>query len=164
MNAAEFTVLGVDHGLNRTGYAVITQAGHKFTCLTGGTIVTTPRESLEQRLKHIYDELSAIIQQWQPGAMAVEEAIYAQNVRTALLMGQARGAVLIAGANAGLKIAQYAPKKIKSAVVGNGSAAKEQVQFMVSRILGLTQPPESFDTTDAMAVAICHLNRLKINP
>lgn len=154
-------VLGVDHGINRTGYAIITKTGHNLNCLTYGTILTTPREAFNQRLKQIYTELIRIIGEWQPAVMVVEEAIYAQNIKTALLMGHARGAVLLAGANAGLAIAEYTPRKIKSAVVGNGAASKEQVQFMVSRILGLTQKPESYDAADAMAVAICHLNRPK---
>jgi len=157
----EDRVLGVDHGINRTGYAIIRRSGSSFDCLTFGTIVTTPREPFNQRLKHIYGELIRIIGEWQPKVMVVEEAIYAQNVKTALLMGHARGAVLLAGANSDLEIAEYTPKKIKSAVVGHGSASKEQVQFMVTRILGLSQKPESFDAADAMAVAICHLNRPK---
>lgn len=161
MSDGEDRVLGIDHGITRTGYAIVIRAGSKFNCLTYGTITTTPREPFNQRLKHIYTELVRIIGEWHPNIMAVEEAIYAQNVKTALAMGHARGAVLLAGANSDLNIAEYTPKKIKSAVVGNGSASKEQVQFMVSRILGLSQKPESFDAADAMAVAICHLNRPK---
>ncbi len=155
----EVRVLGVDHGINRTGYALVTRDGSRFQCLTCGTITTTPRDAFNQRLKQIYDGLLNVIREWQPNVIAVEEAIYAQNVKTALLMGHARGAVLLAGANSNLTIAEYSPKKIKSAVVGNGAASKEQVLFMVSRILGLAHQPESFDAADAMAVAICHLNR-----
>lgn len=154
-------VLGVDHGITRTGYAIVKRTGSGFNCLTYGTILTTPREPFNRRLKKIYTELINIIREWHPNIMAVEEAIYAQNVKTALLMGHTRGAVLLAGANSDLEIAEYTPKKIKSAVVGNGSASKEQVQYMVSHILGLSQRPESFDEADAMAVAICHLNHPK---
>ena len=158
----ELRVIGVDHGINRTGYAIVSKNGSKLSCLNHGSIVTTPREAFNLRLKHIYTELLQIIEVWKPSIMVVEEAIYAQNIKTALLMGHARGAVLLAGANAGLTIAEYPPTKIKSAVVGNGLASKEQVQYMVSRILGLSHEPESFDAADAMAAAICHLNRPNI--
>ncbi|MFA4920781.1 MAG: crossover junction endodeoxyribonuclease RuvC [Candidatus Neomarinimicrobiota bacterium] len=161
MTGEELRVLGVDHGINRTGYAIVTLHGSCLKCLTQGTIVTSPSEQFNQRLKSIYTELTQIIKEWQPSIMAVEEAIYAQNVKTALLMGHARGAVLLAGANNDIAIAAYTPKKIKLAVVGNGAASKEQVQFMVSRLLNLPQKPESLDAADAMAVAICHLNRQK---
>jgi len=161
MIAEELRVLGVDHGINRTGFAIVARHNSQLACLSQGTIVTTPRDPFSQRLKHIYMELTRIIKEWQPHIMVVEEAIYAQNVKTALLMGQARGTVLLAGANSGLPLAEYTPKKIKLAVVGNGAASKEQVQFMVSRLLNLSQKPESMDAADAMAVAICHLNRPK---
>lgn len=155
-------VLGVDHGLLQTGYGVVTREPQRIVCLDWGVIVTSPRQPLAQRLRRIYAELEAVIQRWTPDVLAIEAAIYAQNVRTALLMGQARSAALLAGANRELPIFEYSPKKIKSAVVGNGSATKDQVRFMVSRILELPERKLSYDAADALAVGICHVNQLQL--
>ncbi len=159
MNDNPLRVLGVDHGLNRTGYGLIAASSNQMQCLDFGVIETDADQPFHMRLQSIYQALTAIIAQWTPEVMAVEEAIYAQNVRTALLMGHARGAVLLAGAHAGLSIQAYPPKKIKMAVTGYGNASKEQVQFMVTRLLRLTAQPCTFDVTDALAVAICHLHQ-----
>jgi len=155
-------VLGVDHGLLHTGYGVVAREPQRVVCLDWGVIVTSPRQSLAQRLQRIYGELGAVIQRWKPDVMAIEAAIYAQNVRTALLMGQARSAALLAGANRELPIFEYSPKRIKSAVVGNGSATKDQVRFMVSRILGLPERALNYDAADALAAGICHMHQLQL--
>jgi len=155
-------VIGVDHGLHHTGYGLLSKTNQQISCLAWGTIDTSPQTPLARRLKTIYDELLAIIQRWTPTVMAIESAIYAQNVRTALLMGQARGAALLAAANVELEIFEYSPKKIKSAVVGNGAATKEQVRFMITRILQMSERDIPFDASDALAAGICHLNQLQL--
>lgn len=170
MNDQVRRVIGIDHGVQHTGWGIVYPEGSQFKAQAFGTIETDNKTPFHQRLKQIYDALSQIIAQYQPQEMAVEEAIYAQNVKTALLMGQARGTVLLAGANAGLPIFEYTPKKIKSATVGNGAATKEQVQFMVRRILNLTDAVLTqhgisalgFDVSDALAVAICHLQQARL--
>lgn len=155
-------VIGVDHGLHHTGYGIVVKTNQVIACLAWGTINTSPQHSMARRLQQIYRELRGVIECWTPAVMALESAIYAQNVRTALIMGQARGAALLAAANAALEIFEYAPKKIKSAVVGNGAATKEQVRFMVSRILDLPEKALPFDAADALAAGICHLNQLQL--
>jgi crossover junction endodeoxyribonuclease RuvC len=169
VNSQVRRVIGIDHGVQRTGWGIVYPEGGQFKAQAFGAIETDSQAPFDQRLKQIYDALTKVIAQYQPQEMAVEEAIYAQNVKTALLMGQARGTVLLAGANAGLPIFAYTPKKIKSATVGNGAASKEQVQFMVRRILNLTDEVLiqhgvrvlGLDVSDALAVAICHLQQAR---
>ncbi|PIS27414.1 MAG: crossover junction endodeoxyribonuclease RuvC [Candidatus Marinimicrobia bacterium CG08_land_8_20_14_0_20_45_22] len=158
----EIRVIGVDHGIHHTGYGVLKKTSDKIVCLDQGSIDTSPNEPFPQRLQKIYNGLFAVIQNWRPDTMAVEEAIYAQNIHTALMMGHARGVVLLAGVNSGVEICEYAPKKIKSSVVGNGNATKEQVRFMVSRILGIDEKSLQLDASDALAAAICHLNQNRL--
>lgn len=155
-------VLGVDHGLHHTGYGVLQKEGNRIQCLCWGSVDTKTRDPFPRRLHRIYEGLMEIIGRWEPSVMAVEAAIYAQNVRTAISMGHARGAALLAGAHAELEIFEYSPKKVKSSVVGNGAAAKEQVRFMVSRILNLPLKKISLDASDALAVGLCHLNQTVI--
>jgi len=155
-------VIGVDHGLHHTGYGLLIKENNQISCLGWGTVDTSPKTPFAQRLKKIYHELIEIIERWTPDVMAIESAIYAQNVRTALLMGHARGAALLAAANSELEIFEYSPKKIKSAVVGNGAATKEQVRFMITRILNLSAKDIPFDAADALAAGICHLNQLQL--
>ncbi len=159
---SEIRVIGLDHGIHHTGYGLLTQKNHQISCLGWGTIDTSPAMVFAQRLRKIYTELIEIITQWQPSVMAIESAIYAQNVKTALLMGHARGAALLAAANSDLEIFEYPPKKIKSAVVGNGTATKEQVRFMITRILNLPEKDIPFDASDALAAGLCHLNQLRL--
>ncbi|RLA89764.1 MAG: crossover junction endodeoxyribonuclease RuvC [Deltaproteobacteria bacterium] len=155
-------VLGIDHGLHHTGYGCVWQTGSRLRCIGWGVITTTAKTSLAQRLNKIFEELLIVIDRWQPDTLAVEAAIYAQNIRTALLMGHARGVALLAGASRNLEIFEYSPKKIKSAVVGNGAASKDQVRYMVTRILDLPEPALPPDASDALAVGICHLNQWKL--
>ena len=152
-------VIGVDPGIHHTGYGIIEQVGGKIRYLESGTITTNPRSFFPARLQKIYNELGRIVEIWRPTEMAIEETIYAQNVQTALKLGQARGVVVLAGANSGLSIAEYSPKKVKLSVVGNGAASKEQVKYMITRLLGLAVTPASLDESDGLAIAICHFNQ-----
>jgi crossover junction endodeoxyribonuclease RuvC len=152
-------IIGLDHGILHTGYGILSKEQLKIKCLGWGTIDTSPDWDFSRRLQKIYQELLGVIDRWQPQEMAIEAAIYAQNVKTALLMGQARGAALLAGINSGLKIFEYSPKKIKSAVVGYGAATKQQVQFMIIRLLNLPEKEIPLDASDALAAGYCHLNQ-----
>lgn len=152
-------VLGIDCGTEYTGFGIVelAQSG-RLHCLTCGAIKLSPRESLPARLQRIYIRLQELIREHQPDQVAIEDVFYALNVKSALKLGQVRGVAMLAAAVAGLKVAEYAPLSIKSAVVGYGKAEKQQVQSMVTRLLALAEPPESADASDALAIAICHLH------
>lgn len=114
--------------------------------------------TLPARLDQVFRELSAELERWQPDAVAIEEVFYSVNAKSALKLGQVRGVALLAAARAAIPVAEYAPLKIKSSVVGYGLAKKEQVQFMVARLLALDTLPEPADAADALAIAICHVH------
>lgn len=152
-------VLGIDCGGAFTGYGVVElQSSGKLDCMTCGAIKLSTREPLPLRLSRIYMHLGAIISEHQPDEVAIEDVFYALNVKSALKLGQVRGVAMLAAAVAGLEVAEYSPLTIKSSVVGYGRAEKQQVQHMVTRLLNLSAPPESFDASDALAIAICHVH------
>ncbi len=159
MSQDEQCILGIDPGLKATGYGLIKQKNRQLNCLESGTIQTDPKLPFPKRLMEIYNNITRLIQLWQPDMMAIEESIYAQNVHTALKLGHARGVALLAAANAGIDIFEYSPKKIKVSLTGNGAAHKEQVRFMVTNLLRLKNKPASLDSSDALAAALCHLNQ-----
>jgi crossover junction endodeoxyribonuclease RuvC len=155
-------VFGVDCGTECTGYGVVeveaTPRELRLRAIAAGGIVLSKRESLPSRLLRVYAELGALMELHQPEVVAVEEVFYSVNAKSALKLGQVRGVALLAAASQGLPIAEYAPLSIKSAVVGYGLAKKEQVQFMVARLLCLETPPEPADAADALAIAFCHIH------
>jgi crossover junction endodeoxyribonuclease RuvC len=155
-------VLGIDPGTAITGYGLVEGEGDTLTLVAYGAITTPPDWPLPERLQHIYQELAALIEDGQPTAVAVEELFFSKNVRTALSVGQARGVVLLAAANAGLPIHEYTPLQVKQAIVGYGRATKDQVQQMVRMLLGLDSVPQPDDAADAIAVAICHIHSAKL--
>ncbi|MBO1520023.1 crossover junction endodeoxyribonuclease RuvC [Oceanisphaera pacifica] len=147
-------ILGIDPGSRITGYGVVRQTGNKMTYLGSGCIRMTDSD-LAPRLKKIYDGVSEIILQFQPDLFAIEQVFMAKNPDSALKLGQARGAAIVAAANAGLEVAEYSARQIKQAVVGQGGAQKSQVQHMVVRMLNLPGTPQE-DAADGLAVALCH--------
>lgn len=152
-------VLGIDCGGEYTGFGVVEMDSlAKLMCVSCGAIKLSPREPLAHRLAQIYEQLGALIRAHRPDEVAIEEIFYALNVKSALKLGQVRGVAMLAAASAGLEVAEYSPLTIKSSVVGYGRAEKQQVQHMVTRLLGLTEPPEPMDASDALAIAICHLH------
>jgi crossover junction endodeoxyribonuclease RuvC len=155
-------VFGVDCGTEFTGYGVVEvdEAARtpRLRYLCAGAVKLSKKDRTATRLAQIYAELTALIQLWQPEAVAIEEVFFSANAKSALKLGQVRGVALLAAANCGVEIAEYAPLKIKSSVVGYGLAAKEQVQFMVARLLEMECTPEPADAADALAVAICHIH------
>ena len=122
-----------------------------------GIIRTRPRESLATRLQEIHAGVVELINRHKPDALSIEDVFYARNVRTTIVLGHARGVILLAAANANLEIAEYPPAEIKKAVVGTGAATKEQVQFMVTRLLRLKSPPQPADASDGVAAALAHI-------
>jgi len=147
-------ILGIDPGLRITGFGVLDKTGSTLTYVTSGCI-RTPDGALATRLKVILDGLIEVIEANQPEQMAVEKVFVNVNPQSTLLLGQARGTVICAGVMHGLPIAEYTALQVKQAVVGNGHAAKEQVQEMVKRLLRLAGSPRP-DAADALACAICH--------
>jgi crossover junction endodeoxyribonuclease RuvC len=154
-------VLGVDPGTATTGYGVV-RGGEPGgpTLLECGVIRTSPRASLARRVTEIFDGIGDVIERHAPDAMAVEAVFYAKNVRTTVVLGHARGVVLLAGERAGLAVHEYAPRVIKKAVVGTGAATKSQVQDMVARLLRLKHAPQPADAADGVACALtCVMGR-----
>jgi crossover junction endodeoxyribonuclease RuvC len=155
-------VFGIDCGTEITGYGVVetSEAGREFRmiCNAMGGIRLPRHESLPERLEHVFRELTERLEEWRPDVVAVEEVFYSVNAKSALKLGQVRGVALLAAARLGLPVAEYAPLRIKSSVVGYGLAQKEQVQFMVARLLSLPEPPQPADAADALALAVCHIH------
>ncbi|MDA1080233.1 MAG: crossover junction endodeoxyribonuclease RuvC [Gemmatimonadetes bacterium] len=148
-------VLGVDPGTAATGYGVV-KGGEPGgpTLLECGVIRTSPKTSLAKRVCEIFDGISEVIERHSPDAMAVEAVFYAKNVRTTVVLGHARGVILLAGERAGISVHEYAPKLVKKTVVGTGSATKAQVQAMVARLLRLKHAPQPADAADGVACAL----------
>jgi len=143
---------------------VIDYDGNRFTPVYSGIVKTKNTDTLADKLFQLYTGIGEAITTYQPEFMSIEEAFYGKNANTALLMGHVRGVAMIAGKEAGLTVAEYAARKIKSSVTGNGAADKEQVQFMVKRLLKLKEDPVTLDASDALAIAICHgLNHKRAN-
>ena len=151
-------ILGIDCGSERTGYGVIETDGRSHRMIAAGVIRTSPKQGLAERLLQIAEALRSIIGEHAPEAAAVEEVFYSLNVKTALKLAHVRGVALLAIAEAGLELGEYAPLEVKSSVVGYGRAEKQQVQLMVKNLLGLAEPLAE-DASDAIAVAICHATR-----
>jgi crossover junction endodeoxyribonuclease RuvC len=148
-------IMGLDPGLSRMGWGMVDCAGTKLTHVSHGVIVTKPAETLGLRLLTLHTEVTRIIEQFQPQAIAVEQAFVAKDPSAALKLGHARAVALLAAAQAGLDIAEYAPNHIKKSVVGVGHAGKEQVQAMVKRLLPACGVDQA-DAADALAAAIAH--------
>ena len=156
-------VLGVDPGSRVTGYGFVEKQMNRFTCLHAGVVSIPAEVPFYERIHRIFRSMGELMGQYRPDEMAVEDVFFAKNVKSSLKIGHARGAVLIAAVECGIRIFEYSPLEIKKAVVGYGPATKEQVRAMVQRILRLSSTP-SLDTSDALATAICHLNWTRWNP
>lgn len=150
-------MLGIDPGLTRCGYAVLRADGAQTSAVCMGVLRTPASDPLPTRLATLRLELGALIAEYRPDAVAVEQVFFQNNVRTAMSVGQASGLALAEAAIAGCDVAQYTPSQVKDAVAGWGGADKAQVQRMVQARLGLSAPPKPADAADAAALALCHL-------
>ncbi len=160
MQSENLVILGIDPGLNNTGYGVIsvvTNDSSEVKLVEAGVVRTNPREELASRLNEIYCGLGGVIREFRPDLMAVED-LYSHygHPKTAIIMGHARAMVFLQSAQEGVPIETYAATKVKSALTGNGRASKEQMQLMVKSRLGLDMVPKPADAADALAVALCH--------
>jgi crossover junction endodeoxyribonuclease RuvC len=149
-------VIGIDPGTASCGYGIVHESDGRLKAIGHGSWTTPAAERLELRLKTIYDGVADLIEAHRPDAVAVEESYVGADARTALSVGQARGAVMVAAANAGVECAEYPPARVKQVVCGYGRAEKQQVQKMVKAILSLHALPTPTHASDALAVAICH--------
>lgn len=155
-------VLGVDPGTALCGYGVVDTEGNRLRVVDYGHVATHKSTPPAERLLQVYEGVAAIIDRYRPEVLAVEELFMGRNVTTAISVGQARGVVLLAGAQRGLEMAEYTPGQVKQAVAGYGKAEKAQVQQMVKVLLGLAEVPRPDDTADALAVACCCLQSIEV--
>ena len=156
-------VLGIDPGTASTGFGVVESAGSSLRALDEGVIRTVAGVPLERRLASIHAAVGELIDRFRPEALAIEELYFGVNVRTAFAVGQARGVVLLAAGQRGVPSRSYTPQQVKGAVCGSGRADKTQVGRMVARLLGLKVAPAADHASDALAVAICELNRAPLS-
>ncbi len=156
MSGVERVVLGIDPGLANTGWGVIEQRGPRLSCVAYGCVSTPASMPLAQRLLKIHDQIGAVVGRFRPTCVGIETVWFGQNITAAFATGQARGAALVACAEGGLEVGEFAPRQIKLAVVGEGGAEKEQVQYMVKRLLNLERTPQPDHAADALAAAICY--------
>lgn len=156
-------VLGIDPGTIVTGYGVVDDASNDLSLVEYGTISSGKKDPFPDRLKKIYEGLNSVIKKHKPDCIALENVFYGKNVKVAIKIGEGRGVAILCAALAGVPLHEYTPTAVKKSVVGVGSAQKTQVQEMVKVILNLPKPPESLDSSDALAIAICHFHRSKID-
>lgn len=135
---------------------VVDYDGNQFLSVYSGVIKTKNSDTLADKLSVLYKGITQVINTYQPSVLSIEEAFYGKNAKTALLMGHVRGVSMLAGRHANLEVSEFAARKVKSAVTGNGAADKQQVQYMVKRLLKLKEDPVTMDASDALAIAICH--------
>jgi|TARA_B100001964_G_scaffold23104_1_gene23218 crossover junction endodeoxyribonuclease RuvC len=154
-------VIGVDPGLSITGFGILDYKGGQIRTVAFGTIKPPVKESLANRLEYLNSHMTELLEKFEPNDFAIEDTFFSQNVKSALLLGQARGVLLLAAASKGIPTMDYAPRKVKQSVVGNGAADKKQVQYMVQQILGMKEPPKPLDVSDALAIGLCHINQNK---
>ena len=149
-------ILGIDPGLAIVGWGVIEAAGGRFAPVACGSITTPAHTDVDLRLSMIYDDVCRLMDKYQPEEMAIEELFFNNNRTTGITVAEARGVVLLAARQHGIKISEYTPPQVKQAVVGYGRAEKKQVIAMVTSLLKLPSPPKPDDTADALALALCH--------
>jgi crossover junction endodeoxyribonuclease RuvC len=154
-------VLGIDPGTRQTGYAVVEATGDSALVLDSGAICASPKFPFHQRLRIIYDGLAELVVRYAPDEIAIEDVFVKKNARVALKIGHMRGVALLVAARLEVPVGEYSPGAVKQAIVGSGSASKEQVKFMVTALLKLTRAPGE-DEADALAVALCHIHRRRL--
>jgi crossover junction endodeoxyribonuclease RuvC len=157
-------VLGVDPGTHRTGYAFLEDRDNRIRVLEYGIIRCKPTDSLPLRLGQIHRELQALMGIYQPSHLALESIFFAKFPRAALILGHARGAIMVAAQSFNIPVMEYAPRLVKQATTGKGNASKEQVATLIQSHLGLKKPPTPADAADALAIAFCHLIQVKHSP
>ncbi|MEO8168487.1 MAG: crossover junction endodeoxyribonuclease RuvC [bacterium] len=160
VNNYDLVVLGVDPGTLITGYGVVSRTNNEVRMIACGTINNKGAVLMPLRLKKIYEELQNVISTYHPDEFAIESAFYGKNAQSALKLGHARGVSILAAVGQEIPTTEYSPREVKRAIVGSGAASKQQVQFMVKSLLGISGTKMLHDTSDALAIAICHAQRM----
>ncbi|MBI5707548.1 MAG: crossover junction endodeoxyribonuclease RuvC [Armatimonadetes bacterium] len=155
-------ILGIDPGLERLGYGLVRREGSRLQAIDFG-LIETPRIELGSRLLLLHQQTSELLGRHKPDALATEKLLFSVNKKTAMDVAKALGVVMLAAGQHGLAVTEYTPPEVKQAVVGVGNAEKKQVEFMVTKLLGLAKPPKPDDVADALAIAICHAMRSRIS-
>lgn len=155
-------VMGIDPGVSTTGYGVVERTSAGLEVVGYGVIKTPVDLPIEIRLSVLFDEIEEYLQEFEPGSFAIERVLFQANVKTAMSVGQATGAVLVAAARRGLQVSFYSPNEVKQAVAGYGAADKKQVTSMVTKVLKLAKPPQPADAADALAIALTHANSSRL--
>ena len=155
-------ILGIDPGLVKTGYGLIKVVNDRCSILDFGIIAPVKSDRLSDRLNTIYTDISLIIDKFSPNIVSIEEVFFGKNVKSALLLGHARGASMLSASNKKIPVFEYSPRKIKQSVTGNGNAHKSQVKYMIMKQFDIKNLNCPEDATDALAIALCHLNQIKL--
>ena len=155
-------ILGVDPGLIQTGFGIISVRDNRRTLIDYGIITPSPKDNLSHRLLTIFNDVCKIITDFAPQVFAIEDIFYGKNIKSAMRLGQARGASMVAAASKQIPIYEYSARKVKQSLTGNGNAHKTQVQFMVRAKLKMDHNPEPMDASDSLAVALCHDHQFRM--
>lgn len=154
-------IIGFDPGLATTGFGVINVLGNKFELIKYGTLTTTPKYTLTERLKKLHQQCAELLESHPPHMIAVESLFFSRNTKTAMIVAQARGVLLLNAALQQVAICEYTPSQVKRAISGYGGATKNQIQYMIKQLLNLDHLPKPDDAADALGVAICHAHSHK---
>ena len=155
-------ILGVDPGIVKTGYGLISINNNTITLIDYGVISPNSKDTIPSRLLSIYSDVEELINNFKPNVFSIEDVFYSKNFKSAMLLGQARAVAILCAEKYSIPIFEYSAKKVKQSLTGNGNANKQQVQFMVKANLNMRQMPEPIDASDALAVAICHYHQVKL--
>tara|TARA_B100001146_G_C15930780_1_gene327053 strand:- start:55 stop:537 length:483 start_codon:yes stop_codon:yes gene_type:complete len=156
-------IIGIDPGLVKTGYGIVSIKNEKPELIDFGIISPNPNDTISNRIFTIFSDIEQLINTYSPSVFSIEDIFYSRNFKSAMLLGQARGAAVLAAAKYKLPIFEYSAKKVKQSITGNGNADKTQVQYMVTKILNIKTRSMPLDASDALGIALCHLNQLKVN-
>ena len=156
-------IIGIDPGLVNTGYGIISIQRNNPSIIDFGIIKPNSREVISKRLFTIFSDVSELMELHKPDVFSIEEVFYSKNFKSALMLGHARGAAILAAAKYNLPVFEYSAKKVKQSITGNGNADKTQLQYMIKQIFKLNQLPSPLDASDALGIALCHLNQMKLN-
>jgi len=155
-------VLGIDPGLVNTGFGVISSINNNFELIDYGVIKTNSKDKLSNRLKIIFNEVNQLINKYNPKVLSIEEIFYSKNVKSSLLLGHARGVAMAAASVNEMLVYEFAARKVKQSLTGNGNAHKDQVRFMVKNLLKMNEAPKSEDASDALGIALCYMFQNKL--